>query len=94
MLCHNSCHKIRELPQAPEITQQKWRPRRDSNPCYSLERAVSWAWLDDGDVLTEARSILITVRVGNELLAFLARGAPRLKRAVLAGFCRVPAAGR
>jgi hypothetical protein len=25
------------------------RPQRDSNPCYSLERAVSWAGLDDGD---------------------------------------------
>ena len=46
---------------------------------------MSWAGLDDGDVLTEARSILITVRVGNELLAFLARGAPRPKMAVLAG---------
>jgi hypothetical protein len=20
-----------------------WRPQRDLNPCYSLERAVSWA---------------------------------------------------
>ena len=29
-------------------TQTK-RPQRDSNPCYSLERAVSWAGLDDGD---------------------------------------------
>ncbi len=27
-----------------------WRPQRDSNPCYSLERAVSWAGLDDGDL--------------------------------------------
>ena len=26
------------------------RPQRDLNPCYSLERAVSWAELDDGDV--------------------------------------------
>jgi hypothetical protein len=26
------------------------RPQGDSNPCYSLERAVSWAGLDDGDV--------------------------------------------
>jgi hypothetical protein len=25
------------------------RPQGDSNPCYSLERAVSWAGLDDGD---------------------------------------------
>ena len=25
------------------------RPQRDSNSCYSLERAVSWAGLDDGD---------------------------------------------
>lgn len=28
-----------------------WRPRRDSNPCYRRERAVSWAGLDDGDAL-------------------------------------------
>jgi hypothetical protein len=26
-----------------------WRPRRDSNPCYRRERAVSWAGLDDRD---------------------------------------------
>jgi hypothetical protein len=30
-------------------TLQTERPQRDSNPCYSLERAVSWAGLDDGD---------------------------------------------
>ena len=29
---------------------QLLRPQGDSNPCYSLERAVSWAGLDDGDV--------------------------------------------
>ena len=29
--------------------QRNGRPQRDSNSCYSLERAVSWAWLDDGD---------------------------------------------
>ena len=28
-----------------------WRPRRDLNPCYRRERPVSWAELDDGDVL-------------------------------------------
>lgn len=32
-----------------EIIQQKWRPQRDSNPRNSLERAGSWAGLDDGD---------------------------------------------
>ena len=26
-----------------------WRPQPDSNRCYRLERAMSWAWLDDGD---------------------------------------------
>ena len=31
------------------IKRKRGRPQRDSNPCYSLERAVSWAWLDDGD---------------------------------------------
>ena len=29
----------------------QWRPRRDLNPCYRRERPVSWAELDDGDVL-------------------------------------------
>ena len=28
-----------------------WRPRRDLNPCYRRERPVSWAGLDDGDVM-------------------------------------------
>ena len=23
-------------------------PQRDLNPCYRLERAASWTWLDDG----------------------------------------------
>jgi hypothetical protein len=30
---------------------ESWRPRRDLNPCYRRERPVSWAELDDGDVL-------------------------------------------
>src|SRR5439155_16093073 len=30
-------------------SEQVWRPQRDLNPCYRLERAVSWARLDDGD---------------------------------------------
>ena len=38
-----------DLNQAPENLSDYQRPQRDSNPCYSLERAVSWAWLDDGD---------------------------------------------
>jgi hypothetical protein len=34
------------------LTYRKiWRPRRDLNPCYRRERPVSWAELDDGDVL-------------------------------------------
>ena len=33
------------------------RPQRDSNSCYSLERAVSWAGLDDGD-LKAARKVV------------------------------------
>src|SRR5690606_14581444 len=28
---------------------RKGRPQRDSNPRRCLERAMSWAWLDDGD---------------------------------------------
>ena len=35
--------------QVSETVSEKRRPQRDSNPCYSLERAVSWAGLDDGD---------------------------------------------
>ncbi len=27
-----------------------WRPRRDLNPCYRRERAMSWTGLDDGDI--------------------------------------------
>ena len=30
-------------------SERNGRPQGDSNPCYSLERAVSWAGLDDGD---------------------------------------------
>ena len=30
---------------------KNWRPRRDSNPCYRRERAMSWTGLDDGDAL-------------------------------------------
>jgi hypothetical protein len=50
--CHNP------LPQGRGPLQGKalglkaafiWRPRRDLNPCYRRERAVSWAGLDDGD---------------------------------------------
>lgn len=72
-------HPFPTLPDSLNRTQQthadflscgddstNWRPRRDSNPCYSLERAVSWAWLDDGDFV-EARSILTTVDIGNVL---------------------------
>ena len=29
---------------------ENWYPRRDSNPCLRLERAVSWTGLDDGDM--------------------------------------------
>ena len=32
------------------LTKEK-RPRRDLNPCRRRERPVSWARLDDGDVL-------------------------------------------
>lgn len=36
-------------PQVSDTRAENGRPQRDSNPCYSLERAVSWAGLDDGD---------------------------------------------
>jgi hypothetical protein len=32
-----------EVGQRSRIKQENRRPQRDSNPCYSLERAVSWA---------------------------------------------------
>ena len=37
--------------QATRISAKMMRPRRDLNPCYRRERPVSWAELDDGDVL-------------------------------------------
>src|SRR5690606_41553914 len=33
----------------PRSKLEYLRPQRDSNPRRRLERAVSWAWLDDGD---------------------------------------------
>src|ERR1700692_72418 len=35
-----------------------WRPRHDSNVCCRLEKAVSWAGLDDGDAVKEAAESL------------------------------------
>src|SRR5262249_14824659 len=40
-------------------SQQRWRPQRDSNPCFGLERATSWAsgrWGRDGRNLMIARA--------------------------------------
>ena len=28
---------------ARNLNENNWWPQRDSNPCFSLERAVSWA---------------------------------------------------
>lgn len=42
------------------------RPQGDSNPCYSLERAVSWAGLDDGDKLQGAGKIVCRSGIHNE----------------------------
>ncbi len=39
----------RPLPDNSRMYLILWRPRRDLNPCYRRERAVSWAGLDDGD---------------------------------------------
>jgi integrase len=39
-------------------TEKNWRPQGDSNPCYSLERAVSWAGLDDGDLVRRGGKIV------------------------------------
>ncbi len=38
---------------------QVWRPRRDSNPRYRRERAMSWAGLDDGDASGGYKQALI-----------------------------------
>ena len=38
-------------PTIQEDGKEVWRPRRDLNPCYRRERAVSWAGLDDGDAV-------------------------------------------
>ena len=40
----------RRVVSGKNAREQK-RPRRDLNPCYRRERPVSWAELDDGDVL-------------------------------------------
>lgn len=40
----------------PRAMTELLRPQRDSNPRYSLERAVSWAGLDDGDPERRRRS--------------------------------------
>ncbi len=42
------------------------RPQGDSNPCYSLERAVSWAGLDDGDLLQGRGKIVCGGPLDNE----------------------------
>src|SRR5574341_2214929 len=43
----------KEIPPEQSVAggENVWRPRRDLNPCYRRERPVSWAELDDGDVL-------------------------------------------
>ena len=33
----------RLLDRTAKITREGWRPQRDSNPCFGLERATSWA---------------------------------------------------
>ncbi len=51
---------LRVLPTDKKSSQKQGkngRPQRDSNSCYSLERAVSWAGLDDGD-RKEARRLV------------------------------------
>jgi hypothetical protein len=47
-----------------------WRPRRDLNPCYRRERPVSWAELDDGDVLVSRAGL----EPANPLLKSFSRG--------------------
>ncbi len=49
-----------------------WRPRRDLNPCRRRERPVSWARLDDGDVLVsragfEPATLCLKVLAGGRL---------------------------
>lgn len=78
---------------------QELRPQRDSNPRSSLERAESWAGLDDGDrrcgagtyppsssnasPTSSVRSIIRSLRVAREAR----RAEPRpVRRLVAAGF--------
>ncbi len=51
---------LRVLPTGEKSSQKQGknvRPQRDSNSCYSLERAVSWAGLDDGDLKAARRVV-------------------------------------
>jgi hypothetical protein len=55
-----------------ENGEEIWRPRRDLNPCYRRERPVSWAELDDGDVLVsragfEPATLCLKVYAGGKL---------------------------
>lgn len=45
--CFLKC--VSEARQRDQSLIEKWCPRRDSNPCYRRERAMSWARLDDED---------------------------------------------
>ena len=43
----------------PQLPEKIWRPRRDSNPRYRRERAMSWAGLDDGDAVRAPKKAAI-----------------------------------
>lgn len=64
-------HAVSFTPQALvnevfDIAWESLRPQRDSNPRRRLERAVSWAWLDDGDFKeTESRKERDTAKQGS-----------------------------
>ncbi len=63
-----------------------WRPRRDLNSCYRRERPVSWARLDDGDMVGHAgfepAALCLKVSAGRQT-----KSHTLLK---LAGFSRYP----
>jgi integrase-like protein len=43
---------------------RKWRPQRDSNPCFGLERATSWASGRWGRAARRAEHLMLAVEGG------------------------------
>ena len=43
LACPAEALVVTEDEPSPAIESEGWRPQRDSNPCFGLERATSWA---------------------------------------------------